>query len=56
MADKKEKDLARDMVGDGLHAIPKVIEPPKHYSRPVVKYILITVCVLFLAEIGRAHV
>ena len=49
MADKKEKDLARDMVGDGLHAIPKVIEPPKHYSRPVVKYILITVCVLFLA-------
>lgn len=49
MADKNEKDLDRDLVGDGIHSIQKVIEPHKAYSRPVVKYILIGVSVLFLA-------
>ena len=49
MADKNEKDLDRDLVGDGIHSIQKVIQPHKAYSRPVIKYILIGVSVLFLA-------
>lgn len=49
MADKNEKDLDRDLVGDGIHSIQKVIQPHKAYSRPVIKYILIGVSMLFLA-------
>lgn len=49
MADKNEKNFDRDLVGDGIHSIQKVIEPHKAYSRPVIKYILIGVSVLFLA-------
>lgn len=49
MADKNEKKFDRDLVGDGIHSIQKVIEPHKAYSRPVIKYILIGVSVLFLA-------
>lgn len=49
---KKEEDLEKninpDAVGDGIHSIQKVIEPPKHASRPIVKYILIAVSALFL--------
>lgn len=49
---KKEENLEinrnPDAVGDGIHAIQKVIEPPKNTSRPIVKYILIAVSTLFL--------
>lgn len=49
---KKEENLKinrnPDAVGDGIHAIQKVIEPPKNTSRPIVKYILIAVSTLFL--------
>ncbi len=49
---RTEKNLEQsrnpDAVGDGIHSIQKVIEPPKHTSRPIVKYILIAVSVLFL--------
>lgn len=45
---KTEKNYERDVVGDGLHSIQKVIEPPKRVSRPIIKYILIGVSALFL--------
>lgn len=48
MADKNEDNFERDLVGDGIHSLQKVIEPHKAYSRPVIKYILIGVSVLFL--------
>ena len=38
----------QDVSGDGLHSIQKVIEPPRETSRPVIKYVLIGVSVLFL--------
>lgn len=50
---KTEKNLEQnknpDAVGDGIHSIQKVIEPPQNISRPIVKYILIAISVLFLA-------
>lgn len=49
MEKKSERGYGRDVVGDGIHSIQKVIEPHKAYSRPIVKYILISVSVLFLA-------
>lgn len=48
MEKKSEREYGRDVVGDGLHSIQKVIEPRKPYSRPIIKYILISVSVLFL--------
>lgn len=49
MEEKSERGYGRDVVGDGINSIQKVIEPHKAYSRPIIKYILISVSVLFLA-------
>ena len=45
---KKQRMYDQDVSGDGLHSIQKVIEPPRETSRPVIKYVLIGVSVLFL--------
>ena len=45
---KKQRMYNQDVSGDGIHSIQKVIEPPRESSRPVIKYMLIGVSVLFL--------
>lgn len=48
MAKNREKTYEQDVVGDGVYSIQKVIEPRKSDGNPIVKYILISVSVLFL--------
>ncbi len=38
----------KDMVGDGINSLQKVIEPPKDNSHIIIKYILIGISILFL--------
>ncbi len=49
MSEKTKKAYETEETADGLHSIQKVIEPPHESSRPIIKYLLIGVCVLFLA-------
>lgn len=49
MSEKTKKAYETKEAADGLHSIQKVIEPPHESSRPIIKYLLIGVCVLFLA-------
>lgn len=48
MMKKEEKSFARDMVGDGVQTIEKVIAPRELHSGRLVKYLLIGVSALFL--------
>lgn len=48
MAKKSQETYQKDIVGDGINSIQKVIEPPEDNSSHFVKYLLIGVCALFL--------
>lgn len=48
MSEKTEKTYERDIVGDGLNSIQKVIEPHRDESGRAVRYLLIGISVLFL--------
>lgn len=48
MSKKNQRGYSQDVVGDGIHSIQKVVEPPKSHSNRGVKYFLIGVSVLFL--------
>lgn len=48
MSEKTKKIYETEEAADGIHAIQKVIEPPHESSRPIIKYLLIGVSVLFL--------
>lgn len=48
MSEKKQKVSNQGAAVDGIHSIRKVIAPPRESSRPVIKYALIGVSVLFL--------
>lgn len=48
MAKKSQETYQKDIVGDGINSIQKVIEPPEDNSSHIVKYLLIGVCALFL--------
>lgn len=47
---KKEatQEYEQDLVGDGINSIQKVIDPHKNEANHVTKYVLISVCALFL--------
>lgn len=48
MAKKSQETYQKDIVGDGINSIQKVIEPPEDNSSHIMKYLLIGVCALFL--------
>lgn len=48
MSKKIERSYEQDMVGDDIHSIRKVIEPPRRDTDQAVKYVLIGISVLFL--------
>lgn len=48
MAKKIERTYEQDVIGDGIHSIRKVIEPPREPSNHRVKYALIGISALFL--------
>lgn len=48
MSKKTIETYERDIVGDGINSIQKVVAQPAGNSRNVVKYLLIGVCALFL--------
>lgn len=48
MPEKRRETYERDIVGDGINSIQKVIEPQKEESGRAVRYILIGISVLFL--------
>ncbi|MCH5344841.1 MAG: sulfate ABC transporter permease subunit CysW [Acetatifactor sp.] len=48
MSENKQEIYQQDIVGDGVHSIQKVIEPPKYDSSNAVKYVLIGLSTLFL--------
>lgn len=48
MSKKMQRTYEQDVVGDGIHSIRKVIEPPQNDSKDPVKYVLIGLSVLFL--------
>lgn len=48
MSENKQELYQQDVVGDGIHSIKKVIEPPGYDSDHVIKYVLIGLCTLFL--------
>ena len=48
MVENKEEIYQQDIVGDGVHSIQKVIEPPRYDSGNAVKYVLIGLSTLFL--------
>lgn len=45
---KKERTYKKDMTGDSIQSLQKIVEPPKDSSKKVVKYLLIGLSVLFL--------
>ena len=45
---KKKRNYDQDVVGDGINSIQKVLEPADRDSNNIVKYALISICVLFL--------
>lgn len=48
MSQKKQRTYTQDVVGDSIHSIQKVIEPPKDNSSHAIKYLLIGTSVVFL--------
>ena len=48
MSENKQEIYQQDIVGDGVHSIQKVIEPPRYDSGSAVKYVLIGLSTLFL--------
>lgn len=48
MSENKQELYQQDVVGDGIHSIQKVIEPPGYDSGHAIKYVLIGLCTLFL--------
>lgn len=48
MSQKKQRTYIQDVVGDSIHSIQKVIEPPKDNSSHAIKYLLIGTSVVFL--------
>lgn len=48
MSEKIRENYERDVVGDGINSIQKVVAHSEENSRNVVKYLLIGVCALFL--------
>lgn len=48
MTKEPGKEYERDLVGDGINSIQKVIDPHKGESNHTIKYLLISVCALFL--------
>lgn len=48
MAKTSEKKYEQDLVGDGINSIQKVIDPHKGDSNHTIKFLLISVCALFL--------
>lgn len=45
---EKKRNYDQDVVGDGINSIQKVLEPADRDSNNIVKYALISICVLFL--------
>lgn len=45
---KKERTYQKDMTGDSIQSLQKIVEPPKDSSKKVVKYLLIGLSALFL--------
>lgn len=45
---EKKRNYDQDVVGDGINSIQKVLEPADRVSNNIVKYALISICVLFL--------
>ena len=48
MSENIQEIYQQDIVGDGVHSIQKVIEPPRYDSGSAVKYVLIGLSTLFL--------
>lgn len=48
MSKNKQETYIKDVVGDGINSIQKVVEPPRYDSGNAVKYVLIGLCALFL--------
>lgn len=48
MAEKAERTYEKDMVGDGLYSLQKVIEPHRDEGNQIVKYVLIGASMSFL--------
>lgn len=48
MSKNKQETYIKDVVGDGINSIQKVVEPPGYDSGNAVKYVLIGLCTLFL--------
>lgn len=48
MENEVKKDYEQDLVGDGINSIQKVIDPHKNETDHLTKYVLISVCTLFL--------
>lgn len=48
MENELKKDYEQDLVGDGINSIQKVIDPHKNETDHLTKYVLISVCTLFL--------
>ncbi|MFG6383136.1 MAG: sulfate ABC transporter permease subunit CysW [Lachnospiraceae bacterium] len=48
MSKKKQRSYSQDIVGDSIHSIQKVIEPPADTSSRILKYLLIGISILFL--------
>lgn len=43
-----KKEYEQDLVGDGINSIQKVIDPHKNETNHLTKYVLLSVCALFL--------
>ncbi len=48
MSQKKQRTYTQDVVGDSIHSIQKVVEPPKDNSSHAIKFVLIGTSVVFL--------
>lgn len=48
MENEVKKDYEQDLVGDGINSIQKVIDPHKNETDHLTKYVLISICTLFL--------
>ncbi|MEY8516632.1 sulfate ABC transporter permease subunit CysW [Lachnospiraceae bacterium 29-84] len=48
MSQKKQRTYIQDVVGDSIHSIQKVVEPPKDNSSHAIKFVLIGTSVVFL--------
>lgn len=48
MSKNKQETYIKDVVGDGINSIQKVVEPPGYDSGNALKYVLIGLCTLFL--------